>query len=349
MSRKLGLIVGGGLVYAAGVAGAIILFGKGKQYPPLTTEQRREVYDKTSKDYDKEVGSHEKLAGIETMRKRLIHDHVKGPYVLEVAAGTGPNLDFYKSRPLPAVQGAGAPLLQLDLVDNSAGMLSVALKKALQLELPIAPVEPALASTLSAAEQTKLSQLVPSPAGAAPAASAAGQPIFTFKLQDASQLSPPVAALSGASVAGYDTVLDCFGLCSFESPIAVLHAMVRATRPGGRILLLEHGQSTAGLVNRVLHKYSSAHEQQWGCQWDKDILQLVQEAAASTPQAVPGKRMVLEKQERRHLGTTYLVVLRVEGEGEGQQADSAAQAAAGASKPVPVVSAPVSSLKGALQ
>jgi ubiquinone/menaquinone biosynthesis C-methylase UbiE len=41
----------------------------------------------------------------------------------------------------------------------------------------------------------------------------------------------------------FDTVLDAFGLCSYEDPVAALREMRRVCRPDGRVLLLEHGRS----------------------------------------------------------------------------------------------------------
>jgi methyltransferase OMS1 len=41
----------------------------------------------------------------------------------------------------------------------------------------------------------------------------------------------------------FDTVVSTFGLCSFNDPVAVLREMQRMCKPGGKILLLEHGRS----------------------------------------------------------------------------------------------------------
>lgn len=42
----------------------------------------------------------------------------------------------------------------------------------------------------------------------------------------------------------FDTVVSTLSLCAYEHPLAVLRQMRRWCRPGGRILLLEHGKST---------------------------------------------------------------------------------------------------------
>jgi methyltransferase OMS1 len=101
----------------------------------------------------------------------------------------------------------------------------------------------------------------------------------------------------------FDTVVDTFGLCSFEDPVATLHEMRRVCRVGGRVLLLEHGRSSWGAVNYLLDRSSIGHAVRWGCFWNRDIQRIVA--------AVPGFKVV--EQQRHHLGTTPVYVLeRVE-------------------------------------
>lgn len=51
------------------------------------------------------------------------------------------------------------------------------------------------------------------------------------------------ARLAQFSDDSFDTVVDTFGLCSFDDPVAVLKEMQRVCKPDGKILLLEHGRS----------------------------------------------------------------------------------------------------------
>ena len=53
-----------------------------------------------------------------------------------------------------------------------------------------------------------------------------------------------------AENASFDTVIDTFGLCSHEDPVRALREMARVTRPGGKILLLEHGRSSWPFLNK---------------------------------------------------------------------------------------------------
>ena len=52
----------------------------------------------------------------------------------------------------------------------------------------------------------------------------------------------------------FDTVVDTFGLCSYDDPVMVLKEMKRVCKPDGKILLLEHGRSKVGL--KITLKYS---------------------------------------------------------------------------------------------
>lgn len=69
------------------------------------------------------------------------------------------------------------------------------------------------------------------------------------KLADLQLETPKFAVLQGDSKQldfadnSFDTVVDTFGLCSFDDPVAVLKEMERVCKPDGKILLLEHGRS----------------------------------------------------------------------------------------------------------
>lgn len=99
-----------------------------------------------------------------------------------------------------------------------------------------------------------------------------------------------------------DTVIDTMGLCSCEDPIAALKEMGRVCKPSGKILLLEHGRGTWSIVNSILDRYSERHCSRWGCQWNRDILGLIEKAG-----------LRIERISRWHFGTTYLVVCRKPG------------------------------------
>lgn len=100
----------------------------------------------------------------------------------------------------------------------------------------------------------------------------------------------------------FDCVVDTFGLCSFDDPAVVLKEMARVCKPGGKILLLEHGRSKSWLsLSDYLDKNAERHAKNWGCIWNRDldsILDSVQES------------LQCDKVDTWHFGTTYYVVCR---------------------------------------
>lgn len=118
------------------------------------------------------------------------------------------------------------------------------------------------------------------------------------------------AAIAPFESDSFDAVVDTFGLCSFEDPVAALREMSRVCRrkkkknagsgdaPGsGKIYLLEHGRSDWDWVSNILDKHADPHAKRWGCYWNRDILAIVREAG-----------LEIESVARYHLGTTYVIV-----------------------------------------
>ena len=105
----------------------------------------------------------------------------------------------------------------------------------------------------------------------------------------------------GFKSGSFDTVVDTFGLCSYEDPVAALREMARVCKRGdqrGRILLIEHGrsQSHAWLTN-ILDKHARPHAAKWGCYWNRDIVGIVKEAG-----------LTIGQRHEFHFGTTQLIV-----------------------------------------
>ena len=98
----------------------------------------------------------------------------------------------------------------------------------------------------------------------------------------------------------FDTVLDTFGLCSFDDPVKVLKELQTVCKPDGKILLLEHGTSKTwqGLAN-FLDKNAERHAKNWGCVWNRDLDAIFDEAG-----------LEIEQKDTWHFGTTYYVVAR---------------------------------------
>lgn len=97
----------------------------------------------------------------------------------------------------------------------------------------------------------------------------------------------------------FDTVVDTFGICSFESPVEALRELRRVVRDDGQVLLLEHGASNWEFMQGLLNSGAKYHAEKFGCYPNRNITGLVEEAG-----------LHIEKNERKHFGTTYLLICR---------------------------------------
>ena len=105
----------------------------------------------------------------------------------------------------------------------------------------------------------------------------------------------------GFKAGSFDTVVDTFGLCSYEDPVAALREMARVCKRGdqrGRILLIEHGRSEShAWLTNILDKHARPHAAKWGCYWNRDIVGIVKEAG-----------LTIVQRHEFHFGTTQLIV-----------------------------------------
>ena len=118
---------------------------------------------------------------------------------------------------------------------------------------------------------------------------------FAILQADSSELPLPSNA--------FDTVVDTFGLCSYNDPVQVLREMIRVCKPNGRLLLLEHGRSKSWTwVTQHLDRHAEQHARNWGCVWNRDIDEILD-----------GIRDAVEVESKStwHFGTTYCVICRV--------------------------------------
>ena len=56
-----------------------------------------------------------------------------------------------------------------------------------------------------------------------------------------------------------------------------LQQMAAVCKPGGQIILLQHGKASWDWLNHRLDDEAHAHYVKWGCWWNRDILQIVQQ------------------------------------------------------------------------
>ena len=108
------------------------------------------------------------------------------------------------------------------------------------------------------------------------------------------------ADLSKYTDGSFATVVDTFGLCSFNDPVAVLKELQRVCKDDGKILLLEHGRTKKyeGL-SRYLDANAERHAKNWGCVWNRDIDDILTQAG-----------LEVESLTTWHFGTTYYAVCK---------------------------------------
>ncbi|KAI5917355.1 hypothetical protein F4810DRAFT_704964 [Camillea tinctor] len=261
-------------------------------------------------------------------------------HVLEIAVGTGRNLEFYNWDKV--IEGLVSPeernqraalwwqtkedqsaILSFTGLDISPSMLDITLQRIRQVvphmvdSIPKKPSFAQLASTV-----TSVNTIVTT----APVVSLVSNRIRIFQsdAQSPSLPSPPVVPStpnlsSPPPPQYYDTILQTFGLCSVRDPVALIANLARAVRPGdeGRILLLEHGRSNWWeVVNGMLDRSARGHFARFGCWWNRDVEAIVREAE----RRVPGLEVRrLERPGWITLGTHVLIELGVRHVMEGEK------------------------------
>jgi len=80
----------------------------------------------------------------------------------------------------------------------------------------------------------------------------------------------------------FDTVTSSLSTCTFPDAVGALREMGRVVRPGGEILLLEHGRSSRPWLARFQDRRAEAHAQLLGCRWNREPERLVTEAGLKT-------------------------------------------------------------------
>ncbi|KAG5955685.1 hypothetical protein E4U57_003241 [Claviceps arundinis] len=284
--------------------------------PPALTGENAE-------QFDRELDFPEWWMGIKKLRKRLAE--CAHGNVLEVAIGTGRNLEYYqwdglngrqnKARIQDKSKGKGNHgITSFTGLDMSVDMLDVARKRLVKTVPELDGCEPVVKKPTMADQtggqlaflndqirlvRSDVHTALPPPvvAGAADAVAATKSPAATR------------AANAVAVPEYYDTILQTFGLCSVVDPVAVLCNLASAVKPNtGRIILLEHGRGWFGLVNGLLDRNARKHFDKYGCWWNRDIDALVEEAVRKTP----GLEIVkMEKPNWSQMGTLAWVELRV--------------------------------------
>ncbi|PHH71245.1 hypothetical protein CDD82_6665 [Ophiocordyceps australis] len=239
--------------------------------------------------FDRELDWPEWWMGITRLRRRI--SALAAGDVLEVAVGTGRNLDFYQWKPAPPAQkNAPRGITSFTGLDISADMLLLAQKR---LDLVDAHAAQSKGPTRPSSARNRLR-------------------LITADVQEPLP-PPPITRIpipdSTKPYAKYDTIIQTFGLCSVTDPVKVLENLAAAVKPGsGRIILLEHGRGWLGIVNGLLDRFAPDHYLKYGCWWNRDIESFIHEAIRSTPQL---ELVKLHRPNIWQLGTIVWAELRV--------------------------------------
>ena len=86
----------------------------------------------------------------------------------------------------------------------------------------------------------------------------------------------------------FDTVVSTLGTCTFPDPVEALREMRRVCRPGGRILLLEHGRSNRPGIATWQDRHAAKWAAHLGCWWNRDPLENVRKAGLEPHAATRG-------------------------------------------------------------
>ncbi|KAK5652786.1 hypothetical protein OQA88_9642 [Cercophora sp. LCS_1] len=239
-------------------------------------------------DFDRELKRSEWFSGISTLRLKLA-GRVKGD-VLEVAVGTGRNFGWYDWRSLVGEDGNG--MRRFTGVDISTGMMEVA-RDRLRESVP----------GLDKLMRRKREEPLPEEGVAVEVLDGRVRLVVGDAMKEL-----PVPIGGGK----YDTVIQSFGLCSVGDPAKLLGNVVDAVkRDTGRIYLLEHGRGWFGFVNGLLDRYATGHFEKYGCWWNRDIGEILDDAV----KANPGLEVLSISRPWSGLGTNVLIELRVNSEG----------------------------------
>lgn len=263
-------------------------------------------YHKTAPTYDAEVDMAEWIMRVGKKREELVK-RARGN-VLEVACGTGRNVQYYSLGEKRGRDKNGKAEIQgcrsVTFVDQSHQMVEIAREKfkkmhphfklaAFWTQDAMAPIPPP--PHIAALQRSRHSTLDNS----------------NSNINDNESMSTSTPEM-GAQQQPYqfDTVIQTMGLCSLPDPVSYLTHLGTLVEPErGEILLLEHGRSHYRWLNKLLDDLAAAHADRHGCWWNRDIGEIVRQSG-----------LEIVESKRWHMGTTWKFILRPKKRvGEGQK------------------------------
>lgn len=94
----------------------------------------------------------------------------------------------------------------------------------------------------------------------------------------------------------FDSIVSSLSFCSYDDPVAVLNQFDRWCRPGGKILMLEHGLSRYKVLQLLQRAVDPLTMKLIGCHQKRDMTGLVRSS-----------ELEIKRVERRVLGALYMV------------------------------------------
>lgn len=94
----------------------------------------------------------------------------------------------------------------------------------------------------------------------------------------------------------FDTIVSTLSMCSYEKPQDVLRKVNRWCKPGGTILLMEHGISTKPIIAGMQRLLNPILYRLYGCHHTRHILELIHNSGIQ-----------IENTERHWLSMMYIV------------------------------------------
>jgi len=106
----------------------------------------------------------------------------------------------------------------------------------------------------------------------------------------------------------FDTILSTLSFCGYERPERMLEKFDRWCKPGGRILMMEHGLSASRLVGAAQRALEPLFHRVVGCHFDRDMVALLRNSP-----------LHVVRMERHLLGAFHLVWAEPHGQPEGEE------------------------------
>ncbi|OJD27926.1 hypothetical protein ACJ73_00672 [Blastomyces percursus] len=252
-------------------------------------------YHQTAPTYDAEVEMAERIMRVGKKREELVK-RARGN-VLEVACGTGRNMQYYSLGEKRGTDKNGKAEIQgcrsVTFVDQSPQMVEIAREKFEKMYPHFK-----LAAFWA---QDAMTPIPAPPHTAALQLSRHSSVDNSNDVKDSKAISLHDREICAQQQSGkFDTVIQTMGLCSLPDPVSYLTHLGTLVEPErGEIVLLEHGRSHYRWLNKLLDDLAAAHADRHGCWWNRDIGEIVQQSG-----------LEIVESKRWHMGTTWKFVLR---------------------------------------